>query len=222
MMRAVPESSFAVKTRRILSAVLAAGVVLSSIAAVANIISAYFERRDEIDRLRASVSALSSRARQSDRASPLVLPEVALGQVLAPTPDAGINHVQKVVRNLNDTLGVDDIQIDSVRLLPQLEEGSLTAGRASIAVTASHGQIFDIINIIESSTPAIMIDAVRINNRTASGQFRRGGAPGADAADSKARIKMTVTVRVYSKRLSDAVRQRNTMTGVAPSQAPHP
>lgn len=184
------------RQRKLLSAALALGLVCAGIAAPASMISAYMGRQEEVEALRAEINRLAERAiipgaRQSVSSSI----SDQMSDMLSPNAEAAAAHLQATLRSLSATMGMAEIRVESVRILPALDEGTATAVRASASLTTPGPHVFDVVNALEASTPPIVIDSLRVVARTDASGARGRNLPGSEMA----RGDLTLTLRVYAR-----------------------
>lgn len=152
------------------------GIALLSLCWIAAAtIHAHFAKDDEISQLRTSIAALSDRLAKTiappprkEIAAAAVNPSVSSS--IAQNTELAERHVQTALRQLPAQLRSSAVQIEAVRSLPLVAEGGLTTTRFSVALTVPAGSAFDTINLLEASTPAVLIESVRMTSRPGLGQ----------------------------------------------------
>ncbi|UHC17860.1 type II secretion system protein M [Methylobacterium currus] len=199
-MHASLEFQISAKIRRILSAIVAAILFLIIACFIINLGLSYLEKRDEISQLRASIVSLSTSASRSSVNIPAAPLEHKLINLFAKNSEEGINHLQKIIRSIEEMIGPNGIRIDSVRILPSLEEDPLVANRVSVAVTVDGEQVFNVINAIEVATPAVIIDILRIGIRTNGSIIQRNTAVDNKYYSKKIQASINLILKTYSEK----------------------
>lgn len=174
--------------RRALSLSAAGLVVALAVCSSVDFIAGFIERGNAINSLRErvatprhveSVDSLRERykkiKKELDRAE---------SNMLAPNPEQATAHIQRTFREL----GTSPAYLDSVRMLPKVNEGNLTAIRATANLRADGERVFEIVQRLSNATPPIFLESVRVSPRPITGSARDSNAPLTDIA---------ATVRVY-------------------------
>lgn len=194
------------RQRRYLSAGLALAVAVSTIAVSLTMLDGYLQRREEIAQLTAEVGRLTERTADLAGRSSMKKPApVGETDLVAQSADVAAAHLQAVLRGLAALLGTEEIQVDGVRVLPSQPEGAASAVRASASLTAPGPRVFDIVNALETATPPVIIDAIRVVSRVEAAGLRAPRSSGSEAP----RAELTLILRVYALPEAVNVREMN-------------
>ena len=177
--------------RRVHLSLVAVSVILAlALYAGIGLVQAWLERRNEHDRLDLTVRQLEERLAALIPRSAAAPAESlrAEPRPFATSATEAENHAQATLRGLTISAELGGVQIENVHALPPVEEAGLRASRVSANLSVPSASIYELVNILESSTPPLLIESVRIVVRPNSG------------SDSKESMRgsVQVAIRVYA------------------------